>query len=101
MRSSLVLSTVVSLFTLHNLFYCANIQIVVRNLYEQDYKNVTREMWRYIRNGTGLLRISGNHLSLSCTADVQITWKWTEDGVNKARINLKIEQYLSNIFIFF
>jgi hypothetical protein len=98
----LLLRGVVSLVTFH-VIYCANITLVVDNLFgtpsedsgiEEDYEsgedyrsgeNTTMELWRYIRNGTGLMNIEGEILELSCTADVPIEWKWTEDGVRRQR----------------
>jgi hypothetical protein len=82
----LLLRIIVSSVTFH-LFCCANIQLAVQDLFGRDFtrwmdENATREMWRYIRNGTGLLRISGEELSLSCTADVPIKWIWTEEVQN-------------------
>jgi hypothetical protein len=88
MRRLLLLRGVVSLVTFH-VIYCANITLKVNQLFswlpENDPRRATytrTESWRYIHNGTALMNIEGQRLELTCTADVPIKWKWTEDGVS-------------------
>jgi hypothetical protein len=89
MTRLLLLRVMVSLVTFHA-FYCASITMVVDNYFGSPwgslldgYENDTVELWRFIRNGTGLMNINSRDLRMYCAADVPIKWKWTEDGVRR------------------
>jgi hypothetical protein len=94
MTRLLLLPGVVCLLTFHA-FYCANITLVVDNLFGSPWwipGSSEIELWRYIRNKTGLMQIFDGDLTLSCTADVPIKWKFTEDGVRWLSLSLMLDK---------
>jgi hypothetical protein len=95
MTRLLLLPGVVCLLTLRA-FYCANITLVLDDLFDVPWWNFELpeiEIWRYIRNRTGLMNIAGiGSLMLSCTADFPIKWKWTEDGVRWLSLSLLLDK---------